>query len=353
VIEDGIYFGLDEAAYHADPALGSSGIKDLLISPLTYWVNSALSAEAVDNDTPAKDKGNAFHKRLLEGPEAFALHYAVKPEKSDYPDALDGAKDLAARCVDLGQPKSGTIAELCARIRAADPEAKLWPDIIAAFEAENEGKTIIKAETMAEIDRHARIVEVHEGTQNAFRGGFPEVSMFWTDEHGIRCKLRVDYLKVRAAVDLKSFSNSMGLPVDEAVGRQMASYLYHLQGVHYMAGLETLKAMYREHGPSIVHGDAPDKEWLDAFAAPGGHRFFFVFLETGNVPNTRIRELRRSVKPQGERNAYWISAETKIAKAKEIFLQCMSHYGPDRPWVDPQPARALEDEDFPLWALNN
>lgn len=349
-MDDGIYFGLPAAEYHADPALGSSGIKDLLISPLTYSVNAAL--KGADDSTAAKDKGNAFHKRLLEGPEAFAQHYAVKPSKDDYPDAIDGVKALQARCSDLGLTKSGTIAELCARIRQADPDAVLWPDIMAAFEAENAGKEIISADTMAEIDRHARIVEVHEGAMNAFRGGVPEVSMFWHDEHGIPCKLRTDYLKVRAAVDLKSFSNSLGLPVDDAVGRQMANYGYFVQGVHYMSGIEATKALYRSAGRSIVHGDAPAKEWLDAFAAPEPHRFFFVFLETGMVPNTRIREFRARAKPKGEHNAYWLAGEMKIAKAKEVYLACMNHYGPDRPWVDTQPARPFEDEDFPLYALS-
>lgn len=348
----GIYFGMSNEEYQAVPALGSGGIKDLFVSPLTYWIGSPLNPYREDGGSAAKDKGSAFHKRLLEGQEAFALRYAVKPDKADYPEALDGAKALQERCAELGLKKSGTIAELCARIKEADPEAQLWPEIVAAFEAENAGKEFVKAETMAEIDRHARIVEVHEGTMNAFRGGCPEVSMFWTDERGIPCKLRADYLKVRAAVDLKSFSNPLGLPVDEAVGRAMASYKYHAQGVHYLDGIEAVKAMYREMGPEIVRGEAPGRDWLDAFAAPGRHRFVFVFLETGAVPNVRIREIVPAEKEGAERNAYWIAAEMIIEKAKETYLACMEHYGPGTPWVDPQPMRAFRDEDFPLYALS-
>lgn len=347
----GIHFNMPEAEYHSVPALGASALKDLLVSPLTYWMNSPLNPYREENDTEAKDKGSAFHKRILEGAEEFAKHYAVKPVKEDYPEALDGAAALKDRCAELGLKKGGTIAELCARIKEADPDAVLWPEIVAQWQAENEGKIPVSVKDWVEIERHAKIAEAHEGTMNAFRGGQPEVSLFWTDEAGIPCKARVDYLKVRAAVDLKSFSNPFGMPVDQAVGKAVANYGYHVQAVHYMTGLETVKRMLLAD-PSLARGEIPSADWLNAFLAPGPHRFFFVFLETGAVPNTRIREFRASAGNGGERNAYWIAAEMRIAKAKEIYTACMTEYGPDKPWVDPQPSRPLEDTDLPLWALD-
>lgn len=86
----GIYFGMDEAEYHAAPALSSSGIRNLLVSPLDYWVNSHMNPEYVDEKTAAMVVGTAFHRRLLE-PERFAAMYAPVPSKADYPDAIDGA----------------------------------------------------------------------------------------------------------------------------------------------------------------------------------------------------------------------------------------------------------------------
>lgn len=351
-MEDGIYFGMPEEAYHGVPALGSSGIKDLLVSPLTFWARSPFNPARQDRSTDAKDKGSVFHKRILEGPAVFAEHYAVKPSKDDYPDALDGAQALRERCEELGVKKSGTIGELCARIRDADPSTPLWPEIVASWQAENDDKIAISADAMDEVESRARIVEVHPEVVNAFRGGFPEVSIFWTDDQGIPCKLRVDYLKVRWAIDLKSFSNPMDMSVDEAVGRAMGNYKYHAQGYHYLEGIEAAKALYRERGPEIVHGDAPGTDWLDAFAAPGPHRFAFVFIETGDVPNVRIRELVPSERKGGERNAYWIAAEMAVTRAKEVYRTAMQHYGPDLPWVDPQPMTAFQDTDFPLFALS-
>src|SRR3546814_19617407 len=70
----------------------------------------------------------------------------------------DGA-GLGERCGELGLPNSGSNAELCRRIREADPDAVLWPEIITAFEEEAAGKIIIKRSLADEIERQARIVD--------------------------------------------------------------------------------------------------------------------------------------------------------------------------------------------------
>lgn len=125
--EPGIYFGLTEDEYHADPSFSSSGIKDITVSPLDYWVKSWMNPNKVDKEGPALRLGKAYHKLILEGREAFEATYAVKPDKDDYPDALDGAAALKAYCESLDLKKSGSIAEMCARIREVDNTVELWP----------------------------------------------------------------------------------------------------------------------------------------------------------------------------------------------------------------------------------
>ncbi len=139
----GIYFDMPEDVYHAVRALSATGVKDLLTSPLTYWCKSPLNPDRVDVDTQARANGKAMHIRVLAGKEAFARVYAYRPDPADYPEALDGAEALREKCRELDLRVGGKIADLCDRIREADPDVQLWPDVVAAFEADNEGLILL------------------------------------------------------------------------------------------------------------------------------------------------------------------------------------------------------------------
>lgn len=350
----GIYFGMPEDEYHRDRSLSASGVKDIHVTPLTFWMKSRFNPARADETTEPKERGKAFHARLLEGAAAFSERYAVAPQIDDYPDALDGGDALKERCKELGIPVSGTIAKLCERIREADPDAVLWAEIMADFQkkAEAEGKIIIKAKLAEEIQRHVRIIEMHPSTEKALRGGYCEVSIFWVDpETGVPMKARIDYLKSRAAVEMKTFSNPFGKPIDVAVASNAANNKYLVDAVVRLDAVETAKTMFRKHGKSIVHGDAPPDSWLDAFAEPGAHRFVFLFLEAGDVPNVRVREFKQRETAKGEQNAYWIKGRDMYREGVALYRKCLEHYGPDLPWVAPDPMRAFVDHDFPLYAL--
>lgn len=355
-LEPGIYFDLPEEAYHADVAFSASGAKDMLVSPLTYWMNSALNPDREDESTAAKERGKAFHTRILEGKEVFAARYAVKPDKADYPDAICDGAGLRERCGELGLPRNGTNAELCRRIREADPDAVLWPEIIARFQEENAGKIALTYKQFFEIERQAKIIDMQDAARKAFSGGHSESSIFWIDpETGVRMKARADYIKTRAVVDLKTFTNPMGLPIDVAIARAVANYRYSVQACVYLDGIEKVKELYRQKGFACVHGNAPSKEWMDAFAASGAHAFFFVFLEAGAVPNIRVREFRMTetyAQLGATTNLYWQSGHAGYRMAVERYKECLELYGTEIPWVDAQPARAFRDDDFPTWMFD-
>ena len=357
--DPGLYFAMAEDEYHADTSLSGSGIVDLLVSPLTFWIKSPLNPDREDMPTDAKDRGSAFHARILEGRGRFEELYAVRPEINDYPDAIAGTEALRARCVDLEIKKGGSTADLCARIQDADADAVLWPLIKAEFEGLNDGKTIIKPELARDIERQARIVEMHESARKAFNGGWPEVSAFWIDETGVPMKARFDYLKARAVVDLKTFTNSLGLPLDAAIARTVANYRYHVKAALYMDAVEASKALIRDQGPDVVHGTEngtgrPSTDWLEAFIDPAPHAFVFVFLEAGAVPNVRVREFRQlmnGAKSGATANLYWQSGYAAYRQGVEIYRDCLAHLGPDLPWITPEPMRAFVDEEFPLYMM--
>lgn len=351
--EPGIYFDLPESDYHADPAFSASGCKDMLVSPLTYWINSALNPDRNDNGSDPKDRGKAFHRRILEGRETFYQHYAILPDQADYPNALVSADDLKARCAELDLKKGGSKKDLAERIREADPDAEIWDDILSKWGKDNAGKTALPYQQVFEIERQAKIVEMQDAARKAFAGGCPEVSLFWIDpETGIRMKSRADYLKVRALVDLKTFTNPMSMPIDTAIARSVANYKYHIQASVYLDGIEHVKELYRQKGAACIHGNAPSKEWLNAFAQPGPHAFFFVFLEVGDVPNVRVREYRQTetyAQSGASTNLYWQAGQAGYRLAVERYKACMDTYGPDVPWVDAQPARPFTDDEMPQY----
>jgi len=354
--EPGIYFGMPEEEYHADRSLSASGIKDMHASPLTFWMRSGFNPNKTDESTEPKERGKAFHARLLEGAGAFGERYAVIPEIDDYPGALDGGEDLKARCKELGLPVSGSIAKLCERIRITDPDAVLWPDIMLAFRERclADGLFPIKKKLADEIERMVRIVEMNPATGKALRGGYPEVSIFWIDaETGVPMKSRVDYLKARAIVEQKTFTNPFGKPIDQAISSSVANNKYFVDAAVRMDGVEQAKAMYRKHGQKIVHGHMPASDWMEAFAAPGPHAFVFLFLEAGDVPNVRAREFKERERDGAkDQNLYFAKGHAMYRQGVALYRQFFEHYGPDLPWVDPQPVRAFSDADFPIWSLD-
>lgn len=350
----GVYFGMPEAEYHADRSLSATGIKALHVTPLTFWMRSGFNPNRADDSTEPKERGKAFHARLLEGHDAFAARYAIMPRIEDFPGALDGGDALKERCKELGLKVGGKIADLCVRIREADPTAVLWPEIVEEFEhvASVEGRTIIKQKLADEIERQVRIVEMHPSTEKALRGGYCEVSIFWTDaETGAPMKARIDYLKARAAIELKTFSNPFGKPIDAAVASSVANNKYMVDAVVRLDAVERAKAMYRKRGQEIVYGNAPSADWLEAFANPAPHAFVFLFLEAGDVPNVRVREFKQRESAKGDENLYWQKGHAMFRQAADLYRQHFEHYGAELPWVDPEPMRPFFDHDFPLYAL--
>lgn len=351
----GIYFGMPEDEYHADRSLSATGVKDIHVTPLTFWMRSGFNPNKSNESSEPMERGKAFHARLLEGPEAFAERYIAAPQIEDYPGALDGGDALKARCKELGLPVSGTIAKLCERIREADPDAVLWPEIMLAFneDAISAGRSVIKPKLADEINRQVRIVEMHPGTEKALRGGYCEVSIFWTDqETGVPMKSRIDYLKARAIVELKTFTNPFGKPIDAAIASSVANNKYFVDAAVRLDAVEHAKTMLRKNGMAVVHGKPPSAEWLNAFVEAPPHAFVFLFLEAGDVPNVRAREFKQRESARGDQNLYWAKGAAMYRQGVDLYRQMLEHYGPDLPWVDPQPIRPFFDTDFPVWSLD-
>lgn len=357
-MEPGIYFGLPAEEYHAAEGLSSSGIRNLLISPLDYWTDSpSLNPDYEDEDTEGKLIGRAFHHRLLE-PARFSGLYAAKPSLEDYPEAIDGGKALADECARLGLKKSGTIAELCERIHEKEPGIPLWPVIRANLLANFGDRELLKADVLDDIERAARLVFAHPDATKALTGGYSEVSIFWRDEEtGIPMKGRLDYLKIKATVDVKSFTNPYGKPLLAAVAGALAANRYDVQAVIYDDAVRAAKEMLRALKSKALHvvtGDPPPDDWIISLAASPKHTFVFVFIEQGPVTNVKVKEFRQHEQYGGlgmSANAYWTSGMTGYREGVRRYVECMEKFGRDKPWIDDSPMTAFRDEDFPMYLL--
>lgn len=340
ICEDGIYFGLPEEDYHAQPRLSNSGIKHLLCSPTDFWVRSWMNPdrEMDEDDSAARQAGNAYHARILEGKDAFYSRYYIDLDPANYPDAIRTVDELKAALPE-GEKKSGSKPVLIERLLASNPDAIIWDTLKAEHEQANEGKIPLAPDFVKRIEIAAAFIEKHPDLSKAFTGGYPEVSIFWTDENGIKMKSRVDYLKMRATVDLKSFGNQFGKPIDYAVTYSMASYKYHYQAAVYDEAVRAAKDMLKVHGPKIVSGEV-DQEWLEKFAGVDEWQFLFVFQQTGVAPVARGYVFPR--------NLTYDCGRIAVNEAKRRYLECLETYGTDY-WIDMTDVRSFDDDEFPVF----
>ncbi|MBF0308095.1 MAG: PD-(D/E)XK nuclease-like domain-containing protein [Magnetococcales bacterium] len=341
--EPGVYFGMPFEEYVNDPALSYSGIKHLLISPLTYWVRSGMNPKRVDNSTPAKEFGHLFHHRVLFGYEDFCRLHRALPAKEDFPNLLDGVEALRERCGWFGLKKSGTLLEMAERIIENDPGAQLWPIILRDFHANlPPGGKVIKSETADQIEAMAGMIEAHPMGRQVFQYGSPEVSIFWIhEETGCRMKARVDYLREKETVDIKTFSNVMEVDTNQAVIRAIANRKYHIQAAVYFDAVQAAKGLIRQGAVFGQPNHALCTGLVNRMQEPP--RFFFLFIESGEANNLVIKE----IPSQG---LIFSTGQGLYKKGVKTFMDCSSRFGA-APWVDTTKYTVLKDHEFPAYAL--
>lgn len=319
----GIYYDMPEDAYHADWSLSASGMKKLRVSPLNYWCNHPMNPDFEPEESDALLEGKAWHKRILEGKEAFYKLYAPKLDKADYPDALKSGDELKKKCKELGLKVTGTIPDLSIQIAECDSSmvGKLWHFISESYEYKHRGKTFLSAKTIKQIETAATTIEKNTQLKDALSGGKSEASIFWIDEEtGVRMKRRVDYLKGDFICELKTFANQRNRTPEEAVGNAIAENNYFFD------------AMFSFN------------------ALPEVSKFHFLFLQKGNVPHIVMKNFCEFTK-SGAENNYFAIAQSEYRKLINLYADCVKKYGYSRAWVDAPILTDLEDYELPLWAF--
>lgn len=241
--------------YHATDAISVSGLKEILRSPRHY---KHKYLDGNQEASKALEFGRAFHALVLE-PERINEEVAVKPEKDDYPFALDTVDDMKKWLADRSLPVTGTKPVLAQRILEADPRAQLWGSIMDHFSAGSEGKSIIKKDEWTLAKDMAQEILNNAAARIVLTGkGHAEVSAFWTAGDGINgvpARARFDWLREDGLiVDIKTTTDAS----PEGFGKHAYNYGYHMQAWWYMRAYEAATGKKPEGFVFIaVEKDAP------------------------------------------------------------------------------------------------
>jgi len=182
---------ISNAEYHADPAVSASHLHAVAKSPYHYWSRYLDPKRSAPVPTAAMKLGSLVHCAVLE-PDELAKRYAVC-----LPRNTKAGKEMAA-------------------------------------EMEASGIEAVTATDMEQAMAMASAVRQHPYAAALLSHGKAEQS-FWFDDaqSGLRCKCRPDWLDGSTVVDLKTTTDAS----PAAFARSVASFRYHVQADHYLAGV--------------------------------------------------------------------------------------------------------------------
>ena len=373
-IRDGIYFGLPDDVYHAVERLSSSGLQRLCVSPATFWRGSWLDPNRPDpeeEETIWRVIGRAYHTARLE-PHLFEALYVRDLDKSDAPSGtLFTGDDMGAKLEEFGLKKSGSVAEKAERLADAGfPASQLWPLIKQDWERDRNGRTALSAKHFDAIHTDMDRIRVNSQIAPLLSGGEAEVSIFWTDEHGVQMKARIDYLTRDWWADFKTYDNSKGKNVNQALADAMRYNRYYVQAVTYRDAVEAI----RIGGLQIVEAQTDDQRSLVAAMQirPGELACWYIFQEKGGVPNLLAREFpfyevpystlfnEQITDDQGRREAVREATkqrslihhrgQVEALEAKKQFVLHSGVYQRGEPWFPIDAIGRFSDDDWhPYW----
>jgi len=367
-IEDGIYFGLPSEIYHAVPRLSASGLQKLCVSAATFWRRSWLDPDRAELDeeaTAAQVLGKAYHTARLE-PELFDQQYVRALEKSEFPKAtLFTGTDMGKALEALGEKKTGSVGEQAQRLVDAGYEGPIWQIALQEWEAARGDRIALPGKYFDQIATDMEQIRSNDEIAALLTGGAAEVSIFWTDKHGLRMKARMDYLRADMWDDLKTFANPNGKELEQAIADTIRYNRYHVQAVTYRDAAEAIRL-----GGLQIIGEATERERAIVAAIqirPDELACWYVFKEKDGVPNLLAYEFDFFHVPEGTamNNAIgddqgaarqarvtrrptdlYNRAIMDIDRAKRSFVLHSQAYEPGEPWFPIEAKRSTSALDF-------
>lgn len=291
-MEDGIYFDLPEEEYHAEKRLSSSGVRDLLENPTFYWFNSNFNPLREEKKSEAMTDGRIFHSMILEK-ENFKNKFKVMPLEIE------------------GLSKNST-------------EFKIWKSAqsleVIPYQKYKKFKLICDY-----LSQEGQILDC-----NIIAGGFPEVSILWT-ENGIKRKARIDYLTAGRIIDLKTFVKRNKKPLNNYVAEYFFSYRVYVQLIYYLRAVK----FAIENDLEVFGNSEQVKFWEEC-------RECEKFLPMVAFVNRELPQSALKVFTEEKCGDLWRLGEKQIQQAENIYLEYMEKFGSKSAWL--QDVEAMVDD---------
>lgn len=350
---DGVYLNLREDRYLGDYALGYTAVRTIKKNPIEWWYespfNTVLPVEAKDQKT--FERGTAAHVMFLEGPEVYAEVYGVMPTKESHPGYLSGGEELRQACADYSLPQSGTLEQMEDRLRLRNPEILLLSDVVKAW-LRSGFKVIRPADDTRIKLLHQMAMRTRQQLglgeddltlREAFEGGLSEVSVFWTDENGIRHRARFDKLKPNITLDLKTITEWKNGDFKLSLLREVVIKGYIGQWVHYHVARQKLREFVAK---GMVDGGTPEQRaLLEEIALAEDWAWGWVFAKMNGFPAVR----GIIMKPEDRLLPQFVRADQERDEALAKFIYHRDYFGlePGVMWFDTEVIWEPEHTDWP------
>jgi len=307
----GLHFGLDEDRYYADPAIGSTQIRQLARNPQAYWSDSWMNPRRIPHhSTLSQVRGTALHQLVYFGVDYFNDHY------------LCGADQKG---LSQGEKSANT------------KRANKLADAV--------GKIALKFDDYERVMIAAAMIVKNPELAGVFASGKPEISLFWQTDDGIRCKARMDYIKhrrfdnVAGIGELKSNANPFELDFHESCRHAIGRYAYDEQASWYMDA--AAHWIPRHVADGAVYGSDYNAEWLDLLASATSWAWQWVFAGIEGPPLTWSAIL-------SPENPIVADARRMNELGLANYRKFLAHYGTEQ-WLLIETPRELMLEEMPAW----
>lgn len=334
-----MHFGLPEAVYHADGALGSGDLRTIAQSPAEYWWHSARNPlRPIDAETPALLWGRAFHALVLEGPDRFRARYRRRPQRTDHPDVPATIPEMREALG--GKGMSGKSRDdLIALCRTAEIETFADVEKDFADEIATSGATALDAATFDGVVSAASAIVINPTIRATFQNGLPEVTVVWIED-GVRCKARIDWLKATGFADLKSFRPTGYGAIERAVSAAIGVHRYDMQMAHLHRARE---AIVDHLSAGRVFGRQPASVWLDRLAREVDVTGWLIFYKAEGAPIVIARRFSR-------RSQVVEAGEIERQRALALYRDNDREWGSAMwPHVDAMTDPEVTWDDLPRW----
>lgn len=349
--KEGIYFNMPEEEYHDIPYFSRSMSENMNVDAQEAWYHSPFNPQKPENEPTAQMQlGTAVHSMLLE-PDVFEKLYVTRPTIDDFSGkiVLDKNAELQDFLASVGEKKTGKKEDLIARAEPyLDPSKYvIWDNVMSSYyqEIQDYGKREISASDVEILSGIKKNLDESEEIKQILQEGYPEVTIIWKDEEtGIMCKCRLDWVRIEAIGEVKTFSMKFKKNLRKAMRDTINYERYNVQFAVYQVALENIIKKVKA-GKAEVFGEVK-KEWLAEFLKNSVKQFFIIFARTQAPYQVRAIELQRAYTEGASQNVYFSEGYLSFRSGITQYASYLKQFG-DKPWKESKEVETLMDEEVP------